>query len=85
MDIEEYRSQVETLLLQAVAEGKTKLTESEVLTMLADFSDDELDDFQRPCRCGRNHSHLGSFLNFSFRFHCRELKTEPLAFSTFER
>lgn len=42
MDIEEYRSQVETLLLQAVAEGKTKLTESEVLTMLADFSDDEL-------------------------------------------
>ena len=39
MDIEEYRSQVETLLLQAVAEGKTKLTESEVLTMLADFSD----------------------------------------------
>lgn len=42
MDIEEYRSQVETLLLQAVAEGKTKLTESEVFTMLADFSDDEL-------------------------------------------
>lgn len=42
MDIEEYRSQVEMLLLQAVAEGKTKLTESEVLTMLADFSDDEL-------------------------------------------
>lgn len=42
MDIEEYRSQVETLLLQAVAERKTKLTESEVLTMLADFSDDEL-------------------------------------------
>lgn len=42
MDIEEYRSQVETLLLQAVVEGKTKLTESEVLTMLADFSDDEL-------------------------------------------
>lgn len=42
MDIGEYRSQVETLLLQAVAEGKTKLTESEVLTMLADFSDDEL-------------------------------------------
>ena len=42
MDIEEYRSQVETLLLQAVAEGKTKLTENEVLTMLADFSDDEL-------------------------------------------
>ena len=41
MDIGEYRSQVETLLLQAVAEGKTKLTESEVLTMLADFSDDE--------------------------------------------
>lgn len=42
MDIGEYRSQVETLLLQAVAEGKTKLTESEVLTMLADFSNDEL-------------------------------------------
>lgn len=33
---------METLLLQAVAEGKTKLTESEVLAMLADFSDDEL-------------------------------------------
>ena len=42
MDIGEYRSQVETLLLQAVAEGKMKLTESEVLTMLADFSNDEL-------------------------------------------
>ena len=42
MNIEEYRSQVEALLLQAVAEGKTKLTESEVRAMLADFADDEL-------------------------------------------
>ena len=78
---------METLLLQAVAEGKTKLTESEVLTMLADFSDDELAEgmiFNDPADVAET-IHLGSFLNFSFRFPCRELKTEPLAFSTFER